>query len=143
MTIYWAGDMACLWAALQLVGGKQLTMSALILAYAGGYVLSRRSLPAGGAGVVAVALTLALVGMGKVRAGGDRGADLPLVQLLVADRAGASSDSDDQGPPAAVPAGGGAGVLMCAAAAAVSRAAVGLCGQDGRPGAPRSTRGRY
>ena len=64
MTLYWAGDIACLWAALQLVGGRQITISALILAYSGGYVLSRRSLPAGGAGVVEVALTLALVGMG-------------------------------------------------------------------------------
>jgi uncharacterized protein (TIRG00374 family) len=64
MTLYWAGDIACLWAALQLVGGKQITVSALILAYSGGYVLSRRSLPAGGAGVVEIALTLALVGMG-------------------------------------------------------------------------------
>ena len=42
MTLYWAGDIACLWAALQLVGGKQITISALILAYSGGYVLSRR-----------------------------------------------------------------------------------------------------
>jgi uncharacterized membrane protein YbhN (UPF0104 family) len=65
MALYWAGDIACLWAALQLVGGEQLTISALILAYSGGYVLSRRSLPAGGAGVVEVALTLALVGMGE------------------------------------------------------------------------------
>ena len=64
MTLYWAGDIACLWAALQLVGGRQITISALILAYSGGYVLSRRSLPAGGAGVVEIALTLALVGMG-------------------------------------------------------------------------------
>jgi hypothetical protein len=65
MTVYWAGDIACLWAALQLVGGRQITISALILAYSGGYVLSRRSLPAGGAGVVEIALTLALVGMGE------------------------------------------------------------------------------
>jgi uncharacterized membrane protein YbhN (UPF0104 family) len=64
MTLYWTGDIACLWAALRLVGGKQITLSALILAYSGGYVLSRRSLPAGGAGVVEIALTLALVGMG-------------------------------------------------------------------------------
>jgi uncharacterized membrane protein YbhN (UPF0104 family) len=64
MTIYWAGDIACLWAALQLVGGRQITISALVLAYSGGYVLSRRSLPAGGAGFVEVALTLALAGMG-------------------------------------------------------------------------------
>jgi uncharacterized membrane protein YbhN (UPF0104 family) len=63
-TLYWAGDILCLWAALQLVGGRHLTLSALVLAYSGGYVLTRRSLPAGGAGVVEVALTLALVGMG-------------------------------------------------------------------------------
>ena len=64
MSLYWAGDIACLWAALQLVGGRHITVSALILAYSGGYVLSRRSLPAGGAGVVEIALTLALFGMG-------------------------------------------------------------------------------
>lgn len=64
MSVYWAGDIACLWAALQLVGGPEMTASALVVAYSGGYVLSRRSLPAGGAGVVEAALTLALVGMG-------------------------------------------------------------------------------
>ena len=35
-----------------------------MLAYSSGYVLTRRALPAGGAGLVEVALTLALVGMG-------------------------------------------------------------------------------
>jgi uncharacterized membrane protein YbhN (UPF0104 family) len=35
-----------------------------VLAYSGGYVLTRRALPAGGAGLVEVALTLALTGMG-------------------------------------------------------------------------------
>ena len=64
MAFYWAGDIVCLWAALQVVGGRHLTVSALILAYSGGYVLTRRSLPAGGAGLVEVALTFALVGMG-------------------------------------------------------------------------------
>jgi uncharacterized membrane protein YbhN (UPF0104 family) len=64
MTLYWAGDIVCLWAALQVVGGRHLTVSELILAYSGGYVLTRRSLPAGGAGFVEAALTLALVGMG-------------------------------------------------------------------------------
>lgn len=64
MALYWAGDIVCLWAALQVVGGRHLTFSALILAYSGGYVLTRRSLPAGGAGLVEIALTLALVGMG-------------------------------------------------------------------------------
>ena len=63
-TLYWAGDIICLWAALQLVGGRHITAAALVLAYASGYVLTRRALPAGGAGIVEVALTLALVGMG-------------------------------------------------------------------------------
>jgi uncharacterized membrane protein YbhN (UPF0104 family) len=61
---YWAGDILCLWAALQLVGGRHITLAALVLGYASGYVLTRRSLPAGGAGLVEVALTFALVGMG-------------------------------------------------------------------------------
>jgi uncharacterized membrane protein YbhN (UPF0104 family) len=62
-TIYWAGDILCLWAALQIVHGR-LTVAALVLAYSGGYVLTRRALPAGGAGLVEAALTFALVGMG-------------------------------------------------------------------------------
>jgi uncharacterized membrane protein YbhN (UPF0104 family) len=41
-----------------------ITLAALVLGYASGYVLTRRSLPAGGAGLVEVALTFALVGMG-------------------------------------------------------------------------------
>ncbi|MGB2876243.1 MAG: lysylphosphatidylglycerol synthase transmembrane domain-containing protein [Gaiellaceae bacterium] len=57
---YWAGDIACLWGALQLFGNPRLSLPALILGYATGYVLTRRSLPAGGAGVVEVALTFAL-----------------------------------------------------------------------------------
>ena len=63
-SLYWAGDLLCLWAALQLVGGKHITLAALVLAYTTGYVLTRRALPAGGAGLVEVALTFALVGMG-------------------------------------------------------------------------------
>jgi uncharacterized membrane protein YbhN (UPF0104 family) len=60
---YWGGDMLCLWAAIQLVDG-QITVAKLVLAYSGGYVLTRRALPAGGAGVVEIALTLALAGLG-------------------------------------------------------------------------------
>jgi uncharacterized membrane protein YbhN (UPF0104 family) len=60
---YWSGDILCLWAALQIVNG-QLSVAALVLAYSGGYVVTRRALPAGGAGLVEVALTFALVGMG-------------------------------------------------------------------------------
>jgi uncharacterized protein (TIRG00374 family) len=64
MAVYWTADIACLWMALQVVGGPRMSASALVVAYSGGYVLSRRSLPAGGAGVVEAALTIALVGMG-------------------------------------------------------------------------------
>jgi uncharacterized membrane protein YbhN (UPF0104 family) len=62
--IYWFGDILCLWAALRVVGHDRLSLAELVLAYTGGYVLTRRSLPAGGAGLVEIALTFALVGMG-------------------------------------------------------------------------------
>ncbi len=67
--MYWVGDIGCLWAALML-SGSSVSLSKLVLAYAAGYVLTRRALPAGGAGFVEVALTLALVsvGVGFVRA---------------------------------------------------------------------------
>jgi len=61
--LYWAGDILCLWAALRLVNAH-LSVSALVLGYSAGYVLTRRAFPAGGAGVVEIALTFALVGMG-------------------------------------------------------------------------------
>jgi len=59
-TLYWTGDLACLWAALQVYSGHRIGVPALIVGYATGYVLTRRSLPAGGAGVVEIALTFAL-----------------------------------------------------------------------------------
>jgi uncharacterized membrane protein YbhN (UPF0104 family) len=61
--LYWAGDLSCLWAALALCG-VELSLSKLVLAYSGGYVLTRRALPAGGAGLVEVALTFGIVAMG-------------------------------------------------------------------------------
>jgi uncharacterized membrane protein YbhN (UPF0104 family) len=61
--IYWVGDILCIWAALQIVDVR-LSVSSLVLAYSGGYVLTRRALPAGGAGVVEVALTFAIYWMG-------------------------------------------------------------------------------
>jgi uncharacterized membrane protein YbhN (UPF0104 family) len=61
--LYWAGDMFCLWAALRFVGAE-MSASKLVLAYSGGYVLTRRALPAGGAGFVEAVLTIALVGLG-------------------------------------------------------------------------------
>jgi uncharacterized membrane protein YbhN (UPF0104 family) len=67
---YWAGDIACLWGALEFFGNPRLSLGALIVGYSTGYVLTRRSLPAGGAGVVEIALTFALhwVGFPFVRA---------------------------------------------------------------------------
>ena len=50
--------------ALAFFGNPRLSVPALILAYATGYVLTRRSLPAGGAGVVEIALTFALTWFG-------------------------------------------------------------------------------
>ena len=63
VSLYWLGDIACLWAALKIYNAE-LSTPALILAYATGYVLTRRSLPAGGAGLVEVLMTFALVWVG-------------------------------------------------------------------------------
>jgi uncharacterized membrane protein YbhN (UPF0104 family) len=57
------GDMACLWAALQAFS-VEISLPALVLGYATGSVASRRSLPGGGAGVVEVLMTFALVWVG-------------------------------------------------------------------------------
>ena len=70
--LYWTGDIACLWGALQVYEGHRLSLPALILGYSTGYVLTRRSLPAGGAGIVEIALTFALHWVG-----------LPFVPALV------------------------------------------------------------
>jgi len=63
VTLYWLGDIGCLWAALRLFS-VEVAVPALIVAYATGYVLTRRSLPLGGAGLVEVLMTFALVWIG-------------------------------------------------------------------------------
>lgn len=63
VAFYWLGDIACLWAALRAFS-VEIPLLALLLAYATGSVASRRSLPAGGAGVVEVLMTFALVWVG-------------------------------------------------------------------------------
>jgi uncharacterized membrane protein YbhN (UPF0104 family) len=63
VSLYWLGDIACLWAALKIYNAE-LSTPALILAYATGYVLTRRSLPLAGAGLVEVLMTFALVWVG-------------------------------------------------------------------------------
>jgi uncharacterized membrane protein YbhN (UPF0104 family) len=63
VVFYWFGDIVCLWAALRAFA-VHVSWPALVVAYATGYVASRRSLPAGGAGVVEVLMTFALVWVG-------------------------------------------------------------------------------
>lgn len=57
--LYWAAELAALFGALELFGAS-LALPALIIAYATGYVLTRRTLPAGLAGIAAGLLILAL-----------------------------------------------------------------------------------
>jgi uncharacterized membrane protein YbhN (UPF0104 family) len=60
MALYWAAEIACLASALRCFG-VELTVPALVVAYATGYAASRRSLPLGGAGVTEALLTVALI----------------------------------------------------------------------------------
>jgi uncharacterized membrane protein YbhN (UPF0104 family) len=64
MALYWAGDIACLWAALHVFFQEPPTLAILVLGYATGYALTRRTLPLGGAGVVDTLLPLSLVWLG-------------------------------------------------------------------------------
>ncbi len=66
MALYWIGDIFCLWAALHAFTAGTPRASLLVLGYASGYALTRRTLPLAGAGVVEVLLpfTLAWVGIG-------------------------------------------------------------------------------
>jgi uncharacterized membrane protein YbhN (UPF0104 family) len=60
MAVYWAAEIACLAFAL-LCFGVELSVPALVVAYATGYAASRRSLPLGGAGITEALLTFALI----------------------------------------------------------------------------------
>jgi len=62
-TVYWAGDVLCLWASLQPFNAAP-TVPGIVLAHAVGYVLTRRTLPFAGAGVVEVLMPLTLVACG-------------------------------------------------------------------------------
>ena len=67
-TIYWAGDVLCLWASLHPFGATR-SFAAIVLAHAVGYVLTRRTLPLAGAGIVEVLMPLTLVAAGSPFAG--------------------------------------------------------------------------
>jgi uncharacterized membrane protein YbhN (UPF0104 family) len=63
-TVYWAGDIACLWAALHSIG-IYLPLSELVLAYATGYAATVLPLPFAGVGGVDAAMTFALTRSGS------------------------------------------------------------------------------
>ncbi len=58
--VYWFGDIVCLWACLQAFTHGTPDIEVLLIGYATGYALTRRTLPFGGAGAVEVLLPLAL-----------------------------------------------------------------------------------
>ena len=58
--IYWFGEMACLWACLQAFSHGAPNVALLLIGYATGYALTRRTLPLGGAGAVEALLPFAL-----------------------------------------------------------------------------------
>jgi uncharacterized membrane protein YbhN (UPF0104 family) len=61
--LYWVGDVACLWACLRAFHDSP-DLAALVIGYATGYALTRRTLPLGGAGVVEAFVSFALAWAG-------------------------------------------------------------------------------
>ncbi len=62
-TLYWVGDVGCLWASLRAFH-ESPDLAALIIGYATGYALTRRTLPLGGAGSVEALVSFALAWTG-------------------------------------------------------------------------------
>jgi uncharacterized membrane protein YbhN (UPF0104 family) len=62
-TLYWVGDVACLWACLRAFHASP-DLAALVIGYATGYALTRRTLPLGGAGSVEALVPFALAWAG-------------------------------------------------------------------------------
>jgi uncharacterized membrane protein YbhN (UPF0104 family) len=60
ITLYWVGDIFCLWACLHGFFAEPPPVAQLVLGYAVGYALTRRTLPLGGAGIVEVLLPFSL-----------------------------------------------------------------------------------
>jgi uncharacterized membrane protein YbhN (UPF0104 family) len=58
--VYWFGDIVCLWACLQAFTHGTPDIGVLLIGYATGYALTRRTLPFGGAGAVEALLPFAL-----------------------------------------------------------------------------------
>jgi uncharacterized membrane protein YbhN (UPF0104 family) len=68
IAIYWLGDIACLWAALHVFYAHTPPVAQLLVGYATGYALTRRTLPLGGAGIVETLLPFSLGWIGIARA---------------------------------------------------------------------------
>jgi uncharacterized membrane protein YbhN (UPF0104 family) len=68
--VYWVGDIGCLWAALHVFYARTPPVAQLLVGYASGYALTRRTLPLGGAGIVESLLPFSLgwVGIARVPA---------------------------------------------------------------------------
>jgi uncharacterized membrane protein YbhN (UPF0104 family) len=62
-TLYWVGDIGCLWASLRTFHDSP-DLAALVIGYATGYALTRRTLPLGGAGAVEALVSFALAWTG-------------------------------------------------------------------------------
>jgi uncharacterized membrane protein YbhN (UPF0104 family) len=62
-TLYWVADVACLWACLRAFHDSP-DLAALVIGYATGYALTRRTLPLGGAGSVEALVPFALAWSG-------------------------------------------------------------------------------
>lgn len=64
MSLYWAGELFAVWSALAAFGSR-MPVAAMVIGFATGYVLSRRSAPLGGAGLIDLLLPLSLWAMGS------------------------------------------------------------------------------
>jgi uncharacterized membrane protein YbhN (UPF0104 family) len=64
MTLYWVLDIASLYGAARFIG-LNVNVGEIILAYATGYALTRRSMPLGGAGVTEALMTFSLHWVGQ------------------------------------------------------------------------------
>jgi uncharacterized membrane protein YbhN (UPF0104 family) len=60
ISLYWLGDIFCLWATLHAFYAQTPPVAQLILGYATGYAITRRALPLAGAGIVEALLPFAL-----------------------------------------------------------------------------------
>ncbi len=68
MGLYWAGEISSLSAALSAFGSTRPAIAALVVGYATGYALTRRTLPLAGAGVVEALLPFSLLWAGATLA---------------------------------------------------------------------------